>query len=473
MRLCFKTLCAALFVLPCAAAFLSCSKEDAAKSALAQVKVQVLEKKRVPNELRGFGSLSFIKKIDVSASQEGNVGRLAVREGSEVRKDALLAVLDNPQITLAVERAEQALSLAESSLSLARAALLEGELNAEAQILSLEKSKEELAETWKAYYESERKFNAQQVLYFVGGVNEESMRVARFALESEYAGIKLAEKELEIRGIGFRKQDLTSAGIDVPEDKTELNRAFILLSTAQKRAEVRGAIARLEAAKKELESARIARSQLNVFAPAQGIIAARYFEEGEHTKSGDKLFTLIDSQSLYASISVQESDAFLLEKGMSARVTIDGTESEYTGVVDLISHIADSQSFSFTVRILLPKEALMNSIMREGSFFAELLASGKELARPGMFARAAIRLGDDKEIITIKENSLINKKNNEAHCFVVINDIKNDKLEMRPLKLGETVDGDYIIESGLTSGERVVLHPDARLQEGENVCALE
>ncbi|GMO19055.1 MAG: efflux RND transporter periplasmic adaptor subunit [Spirochaetaceae bacterium] len=446
----------------------SCAKNVEPEAAFKQVKIQVAESRRVPNELHGFGSLSFIKKIDVGAQQDARVGRLAVREGAEVRKGTLLAVLDNPQITLAVERAEYALSLAVSSLELARSALLEGEFNAQAQILSLEKSEDELAETWKAYYESERKFNAQQVLYLAGGVNEESMRVARFSLESEYARIKLAERDLYIRKIGFREQDLEAAGIPVPQDKIEKDRAFLQLATAQKRAEVNGAIYRLEAAKKELESAQIAYSQLSVFSPASGIIAARYLEEGEQVKNGDKLFTLIDSESLYASIAVQEADAFIIEKGMSARVSIDGTGSEYNGVVDLISHIADSQSFSFTVRILLPKEALTHSIMREGNFFAAMPES-KELARPGMFARAAIRLGEDKQVITLKENALINKKNNEANCFVV----QKNSLEMRKLKLGETIDGDYIIEKGLAAGERVVLHPDARLREGDNVNTVE
>ena len=53
------------------------------------------------------------------------------------------------------------------------------------------------------------------------------MRTARFSLESEYTRIKLIEKELAIRSIGFRDKDLEAAGIDVPLNVHEKNKAFI------------------------------------------------------------------------------------------------------------------------------------------------------------------------------------------------------------------------------------------------------
>ena len=437
---------------------------------------QLLYKTKLANEIAGFGSLSFTKKVDVEAAASGRVARLCVREGGEVREGALLAVLENPQLELAAERAEHALSTARAALELARAALRESECDAEARLLGIAKAEAELRETWKTYYENERKFNAQTTLYFAGGVNEESMRIARFALESELARLHLGEKELEIRKIGFRASDLEVAGIAVPADNAQRQNALITLASGRARAELHGALARENAALKELESVRLERAELAVYSPAAGIIAARAVEEGERVKPGDTLFRIIDSGALYAGITVREADAFRLERGMEARVRIDGTETEYTGAVDLISPVADAASFSFSVRILLPKEALLNSVIREGSLFAQS-AGERELARPGMFARAVIRLGADRELCVISEHALINRKNEEASCWVV----QNGALVPRKLTLGgllteqppdseeDARGGRYIVEAGIEEGERVVLYPDASLQEGEYV----
>lgn len=451
----------ALF-LSCALIAGACGKKEAESPAAAvRVKSDVVASRAVRDELSGFGSLSFTKKVDVVSVQEAFVPVLRCREGDEVKKGAVLAVMDNPQITLAVNRAGQALRLAVSSTELSRSALLESVFDAEARLANLEKAESELEEQWKIYYEDERKYKAQQTLFLAGGVDEESMRGAKFSLDGELSRIRIAQKEIDIRRIGLRDRDLISAGMTVPENRAARREALITLATARFRAELRGAEARERSARAELESAVVAQRDLTIQSPADGIIAARFVEEGERVKSGDKLFTLIDSGALYASINVREEDAFKIERGMSARVSIDGTKTEYEGSVDMVSPVADASSFSFSVRILLPKEALLNSIVTEGGSFS--VSGDKELARPGMFARAVIRTGDDKNILVINNGALIEKKDNEALCFVINND---SAVVQRKLAVREGPEGYYAVESGAREGERVVLYPDAGLREG-------
>lgn len=436
----------------------SCKGKSNTETQIKQVRVGNIKPRNIPNEIQGFGTLSFVKKIDVSSAQDGSLKTIYFREGAEVRAGAVLAVLDNQQIDLAVGRAENALAQTNAALKLAEAALLETELGAEAKILGLEKTDAQIAQTWKAYYENERKFNSQNTLYLAGGINEESIRVAKFALERELEQIDLAEKEREIQRIGFREQDLVTAGIPIPDNDEEKKKAFIELATSRIRAELLGAKEQCNAAEKELQSALLSQRELTIRSPAQGIIVSRPFEEGEKIKREDKLFTIIESESLYATISVQESEAFFIDKGMMASVSIDGISKTYDGIVDLISPIADSQSFTFSVRILLPKEALINSAILGNEF----------LAKPGMFARVSIILGEARPALTIHESALFNKKNNEAYCFVV----GGKTLAMRRLSLESGIDDEYIVASGLSSGEVVVLYPDAGLQEGEYVSII-
>jgi multidrug efflux pump subunit AcrA (membrane-fusion protein) len=121
----------------------------------------------------------------------------------------------------------------------------------------------------------------------------------------------------------------------------------------------------------------------------------------------------------------------------------------------MVSSIADSQSFSFSVRILLPKEALESS-----ASFTEGLS-----AKPGMFTRASITVGKPYDVVTVSKNAIINKKNNEAYCFVV----NSGALVMKKLVLGDSIEDDYIVTSGVSSGEDAVVYPDSALREGDYV----
>jgi RND family efflux transporter MFP subunit len=268
------------------------------------------------------------------------------------------------------------------------------------------------------------------------------------------------EKELEIRRVGMRDQDLAAAGLSPPDEEARRKWALIRLSTATLRAELKAAEARLEAAARELESARIVEAELTLKSPAPGIVGARYFEEGERVKRDDKILTLIDTESLYAVFSVREADARRLEKGMNALVSLDGLETSYRGTVDLVAPQGDSQSFTFPVRVLLPREALAPSRRPE---------DGPDPLRPGMFVRVSVRLGPSRRGAFVPESALMNRQNNEALVFT----INGATLGERRITIGEVLGTEREVLSGLEPGEVVVIRPDSGLKEGLYVSVVE
>jgi hypothetical protein len=98
-----------------------------------------------PDEASGFGSLSFLTKVDITSPQDAVIKSLYFREGDYVRQKQIIILLENPQINLAVERSENNYSQALAARNLAASRLLEGVFQAEAQLLSLDKSSAELA----------------------------------------------------------------------------------------------------------------------------------------------------------------------------------------------------------------------------------------------------------------------------------------------------------------------------------------
>ncbi|MDR0402617.1 MAG: efflux RND transporter periplasmic adaptor subunit [Treponema sp.] len=435
--------------------FPSCAKvQVSSENSIPGVKAGEVSEKIVPDTVSGFGVLSFVTKVDIAASQDGVVGRLYVREGDRISAGAPGVRLLNPQINLGVQRAEDGFSQAGAAYRLAKARLAEGERGAEAELLGLAKAAAELAGERRILEEERRRQGDAEKLYAAGGLADEAIRESRFKLQSAEDRIGIMERELEIRKVGFRDGDLAAAGLfpeggfDSPASRTA---ALFRLATLSLGAEADAAAAQLEAAGRELESARLALSELDLRSPASGIVGARYVEEGERVNRGDRLLTVIDAESLYALFALREAEALRLRKGMDAVVSVDGTGKSYAGKLDLVFPQADSQSFTFSVRVLIPAA-------RE---------EGGEGLKPGMFARAEVKAGPDRKVLTVEEDAISRRNNDEAAVFVIV----NGRVSERKIRTGELFgDGRREVVSGLNAGELVVLYPGASLKEGSRVA---
>jgi multidrug efflux pump subunit AcrA (membrane-fusion protein) len=442
-----------LFIVPLLL-FLSCGKNlkdnnDLVSDNRPQVKAAAVTNREIHEEFKGFGSLSFIKKVDIASPADAVVEKLLKREGDLVDAGDIVSVLINPQITLSVQRAESAYSHTQAAHELALTRLAEGELMAEARILQNEKLEAELVLAHKSLDEQKRRHRNEETLYEAGGISAESIRDSRFRLESAEAQVALMEKELEIQRIGLREIDLLAAGIEPPKDEYRLRQALIFLATAGLRSEAKAAEASLEATRRELESSRLLESSLVIRSPITGIVGARYLEEGERLMREDKILTLMDINSLYAVFPVAEAEALKLSKGMPASVSLDGTGETYYGTVDLVYPQADTQSFTFLVRVILPSDE-------------------KGLLKPGMFARININLEQSQHINLIPEHSLAEKKNNQGRVFTIQNSILSERM----VDLGRLFGDEREIISGLSVGEVVVLLPDSSLQDGSYVSVV-
>ena len=227
-----------------ALAFVGCGKargeiavraSGAGKTELRQVRTCLVKEITIPDEVSGFGSLSFLKKVDITSPQEGTVVTMLRQEGTPVAQGSVVAVLDNPQIRLAVNRAKNARDQAQAAVELARSRLLEGKFQAEARILDLAKAEAELVQARKEYQEQARKLEDQEALYKAGGITEDSIRSARFALESMAERLRLQEQDLAIRWVGLRPQDLRAAGFEIPKNEADLLAARIGRASCRER----------------------------------------------------------------------------------------------------------------------------------------------------------------------------------------------------------------------------------------------
>jgi RND family efflux transporter MFP subunit len=143
---------------------------------------------------------------------------------------------------------------------------------------------------------------------------------------------------------------------------------------------------------------------------------------------------------------LRENDALRLRKGMNAKVKVDGAGDIYDGTVDLVFPQADSQSFTFSVRVLLPEEVV----------------AMEDKLKPGMFARVTVRLGEERSALTVAETAVVNRKDDEGTVFV----INQGRVTERKIQCGLLYGESREIVSGLKAGEIVALNPNASLKEG-------
>lgn len=409
------------------------------------VKTALVREILIPDEVSGFGSLSFRMKVDVSSPQDAMIVELPFREGDKVEAGDVVARLRNPQLELALGKAENGVAQSEAALALTDAELFEGRVTAESRLLGLERDSLEIELAKRELAESERKQADQETLFKAGGVAEESVRSGRFAVASARDRLTLLEKDLEISLLGFRDEDLLARRMPVPGDPAVRRRALVALATETLSAERAAAVASLGAARSELESARVAMRELTVLAPVAGVIGARYFEVGERVKRDDALLTVMDVESLYAAAAIREAEALRLSPGMRATVFVDAADASFEGVVDMISPVADARSASFAARV----------IVRD---------PGARL-KPGMFARVTIVAGAPRRALVVPETSIVDRSDDSGRIFVVA----DGSVFGRTVTAGDAADSGRIVLSGLSEGEVVVDKPEPGLEEGERV----
>ena len=187
-------------------------------------------------------------------------------------------------------------------------------------------------------------------------------------------------------------------------------------------------------------------------APFSGIITGKYLEDGELYSGAPGMsgkaavVTLMQINPVKVIVSVSEQYYPLIKKGMTARIEADVYPGkEFTGRIFRVHPTIDAMSRTFKAEIEIP--------------------NGKEILRPGMFARVFIDMGEVEAIVVPSNAVLIQEGTNDRFVFVV-----KDGVAVRQLvKLGKRFDDRFEIADGLNEGDSLVVDGQARLSNGQQV----
>lgn len=203
--------------------------------------------------------------------------------------------------------------------------------------------------------------------------------------------------------------------------------------------------AQVRVAQAQLGATRAQIGQLNVTAPASGLILSRSVEVGQIVSPGSgALFRLAEGGQMELQAQLSQQDLAFIHAGMPASVTPVGSDRSYAGSVWQVAPVIDAKSRLGAVRITVPYDSAI---------------------RPGGFAEAKIGAGSTTAPVLPQSAVLSDEDGNYVY---VVN--ARHEVERRGIKIGEINDSGVSIATGLAGNESVVLSAGPFLNPGQKVA---
>src|SRR4051812_7793551 len=204
------------------------------------------------------------------------------------------------------------------------------------------------------------------------------------------------------------------------------------------------AYAQVRVAQATLGATRAQIGQLDVIAPAAGLILARNVEVGQIVSPGSgALFRLAEGGQMEMRAQLAQQDLAFLHVGMPAQVTPVGSQTSITGSVWQVAPVIDPQSRLGQVRISIPYTPDV---------------------KPGGFAEAKVTAGATTAPVLPQSAVLSDDKGN----YVYVVNGKN-QVERRDIQIGTVNEAGVTIASGVSGNEAVVLSAGPFLNPSQKI----
>jgi membrane fusion protein (multidrug efflux system) len=314
----------------------------------------------------------------------------------------------------------------------------------------------------------ETDLDASRELFALGGVTRRSLEQPELSVKGIQAEMAVYKNDRRMSELGLTAADLRGAGIVPSEDAQRFREQVINLNLRGNEAEVKAAEAAAQNAAENLAAVDALVAALNVRAPVDGVVGARYYERGEYVKQNEKVVTLIDLTQVYAAFYIQEQDMVNFALGSPLSITVMSLDLTLGARIDEIAPMADSTSGNCGVKALLDNGGTGEDTAETDAVLGNL--------RPGMFVRCVLPRGKGGGCVIVPETALVTtrqgaaKPAHTATVFVVRGSVAV-MLEV-VLRQDSLRGGVAYVESGLEAGEQVIDKPSPFLRDGSAVTAL-
>ena len=220
--------------------------------------------------------------------------------------------------------------------------------------------------------------------------------------------------------------------------------------------------AQVQAAKAQVETAQLNLGYTTIKSPLNGLSGSSNFREGSLiTPSGTSGFltTIVQLNPMWINFGVGENEVLKLRAQQEA----GQLKGPGLGKAEVDVILADGSTYPQKGRIIFV-DPVVNTDTGTYNIRAEVPNSGNQL-RPGQFVRVQIKGAFRPDAIMVPQVAVMQGPNGKF-VFVVGPD---NTAQPKPVQVGEWYGDQWIINSGLQAGDRVVVDGAVRLQPGAPV----
>jgi RND family efflux transporter MFP subunit len=405
-----------------------------------------ISKKLLEHRINTPGTITFKDKASISSKILGRIATIKKDQGETVKKGEILAELETFELKIKLEQANSAMKSAKANLEMAKARYNESRKNTSKEIKSLDRVQAEIIDSKSSYLIAKKNFENKKELYDMGGISKQEFQKVYAEYLNAASNYYKSRKQFQVASVGFRDKDLpeTKGGSGSKEEamieaNTKIEKSGIAVAEAQ----YQSALSDYRAAQQYMDEARIR-------SPIDGVVASRNIDIGEEVKQGEPIFTVVRTDILLITTSISESDIKYIKKDQSVEISVDAlNDRKIEGTVFQIAPVLDVKSRSAEVRILVRNEE--NSL------------------NPGMFARCSIFVRKKEDGISVPEDAILEKKEEESITEATLFTIRDSIALKKEVILGERYGAEYEVLKGLEPGERIASSNIRLLKDGMSV----
>lgn len=315
--------------------------------------------------------------------------------------------------------------------------------------------------------------------YLVAEIRPQVNGIIKKRLFQEGSDVKAGQLLYQIDPAPFQvahdsaKASLGKAQANLPSIRLKAERhKELLVDKAVSRQDYDDAAAAMEQARAEIaywqaavEGARINLGYTRVTAPISGRIGKSSVTVGALVTAYQptSLSTIQQLDPIYVDVTQSSSELLRLKRNLEAgrlsanganrrkvRLLLeDGTPYPLEGTLQFRDVTVDPATGSFTLRIVVPNP--------------------KHLLLPGMFVRAVVQEGIEAQAILVPQQGVSRNPKGEPVALVVD---EAGKVQQRMLSLNRAINDQWLVASGLSAGERLIVEGAMNVRPGATVKVI-
>jgi len=244
-----------------------------------------------------------------------------------------------------------------------------------------------------------------------------------------------------------QRADVEEQRVNVAEAERQFNHLQKLIERkAVSQTDVEKQKSQLEAAKAKLEASRAKLQDYTIRAPFSGVLGVRKVSVGTLVSPGTVITTLDDLSRLKVDFSVPEIFLPYLKEGLPIQARSQTYPGKvFEGAIHFIDSRIDPATRAITLRAYLPNQQKNTGVQ----------------LRPGMLINVRIEQ-PTRSALMVPERAIAPLRNEQ---FVYVIDEKNIA-HKRTVQLGQRINGEVEIVSGIVAGEIIIVDGSMTVQDG-------